>query len=309
MNEKIMHFANFNITYGENDDPMLTHFADIIIPAFTGGYKRGKENSYPVYTIKDVQIKMFQDEYIMVGNYIKDTQYTVHTTMQDGELTVSPAIVPTAPYSRFIILLKNHRMILVRNESASPDIRSFQKTVRAILNEYIRTYNKKSEYKLPYAIVNIVDMKLKEDIKQVLTDIKKINKLKLKFFKLNNDLDTRPISQAVREEMAQLQSKTANITFNSPDSKQGVQHLLEETTSLGLATTTLMATDNNDQPIKIEEDKFSSSKKITYNKDIDPADDENLLSIAKNNESMNYISNSNLSLYNKFKEVIQKYLL
>ena len=152
-------------------------------------------------------------------------------------------------------------------------------------------------------------MKLKEDIKQVLTDIKKINKLKLKFFKLNNDLDTRPISQAVREEMAQLQSKTANITFNSPDSKQGVQHLLEETTSLGLATTTLMATDNNDQPIKIEEDKFSSSKKITYNKDIDPADDENLLSIAKNNESMNYISNSNLSLYNKFKEVIQKYLL
>lgn len=43
MEEKIMHFANFNITFGDKEEPMLTHFLDIIFQAFTSGYGRGKE--------------------------------------------------------------------------------------------------------------------------------------------------------------------------------------------------------------------------------------------------------------------------
>lgn len=38
MDEKSMQFANFNITFGENDAPMLKHFSDIIFPAFSGDY-------------------------------------------------------------------------------------------------------------------------------------------------------------------------------------------------------------------------------------------------------------------------------
>ena len=36
-------------------------------------------------------------------------------------------------------------MILVRNETASPDIRSFQATVREILNQYIRDVNRERD--------------------------------------------------------------------------------------------------------------------------------------------------------------------
>ena len=32
MDEKNMQFANFNITFGEDDAPMLEHFSDIIFP-------------------------------------------------------------------------------------------------------------------------------------------------------------------------------------------------------------------------------------------------------------------------------------
>lgn len=39
MDEKNMQFANFNITFGENDSPMLEHFADVIFPAFTSDYE------------------------------------------------------------------------------------------------------------------------------------------------------------------------------------------------------------------------------------------------------------------------------
>ena len=38
--EKRMHFANFNITFGKDEDPMLTHFEDIIFPAFCSGTYR-----------------------------------------------------------------------------------------------------------------------------------------------------------------------------------------------------------------------------------------------------------------------------
>lgn len=41
LEEKTIQFANFNITFGENEEAMLMHFEDIVFPAFTGGYIRG----------------------------------------------------------------------------------------------------------------------------------------------------------------------------------------------------------------------------------------------------------------------------
>lgn len=38
LEEKTIQFANFNITFGENEEAMLMHFEDIVFPAFTGGY-------------------------------------------------------------------------------------------------------------------------------------------------------------------------------------------------------------------------------------------------------------------------------
>ena len=210
LEEKTIQFANFNITFGENEEAMLMHFEDIVFPAFTGGYIRGKENELPRYSFGDVTIKMIDNEHVLVGNYIKDTEYRVVTTVQEGNLVPSPAEVPTAPYSRFIIFLKNHRMVLVKNESGSPDIRSFQKTVRDILSKYTHAQNrgKAKEEKLPFAIVNIVDIPLKDSIDEVLRNINKINWLKLRFFPLNNDLDPLPIAQAMKNEMAKVGSRT-----------------------------------------------------------------------------------------------------
>ena len=55
--EKIMHYANFNITYGPTEDPMLTHFEDIIWPAFLSDFKRGKKNEHPLFYLSDIALK------------------------------------------------------------------------------------------------------------------------------------------------------------------------------------------------------------------------------------------------------------
>lgn len=306
MEEKIMHLANFNITFGEKEEPMLMHFEKIIYPAFMSGIKRGKEGEYPVFSISDVEIKKCENnEYVLVGNYIKDTEYQIRTKMENGTLVSAPGQVPTAPYSRFIVFLKNHRMILVRNEQASPDIRSFQATVRLVLNRYTRNANKQKKdelektEKLPYAIVNIVDIPQKEDIQEVLKGVAKIDWVKLRFFPLNNDLDQQPLTNHFRNEMKKMGANTANASFNSPESKQGVQEFIEDATKSGLVATTMHVIDNDGEEKTIKEDSFSSNRKIAFATDLTSGDDEFLISIAKKDSVINDVSQENQSLYER----------
>lgn len=306
MDEKNMQFANFNITYGENDLPMLEHFEDIIFPAFTSGIIRGKKGEIPYYSFDDVKIREIDDEYVLVGNYIKSTEYKVITTVANGVLVSSPADVPTAPYSRFIIFLKNHRMVLVRNETNSPDIRSFQKTVREILSKYIREINRNRprEDRLPAAIVHIVDIPLKDSIDQALKDVNKVNWLKLRFFPLNNDLDPIPLAQMMKKDMQKVGSKTGNLTFNSPGSKQGIKDVIEATG--GMAVATLQVTDSDGEKRRIKEGAFSSSTKIEYNGNLNASGDAYLIAQAKKDHTVTITSPQNLSIYKRMVNTIKK---
>ena len=302
MDEKSMQFANFNITFGENDAPMLKHFSDIIFPAFSVDYIRGKRDSVPRYFFAGVEIKEVDNEYVMVGNFIKETQYRVVTTVQEGVLASTPADVPTAPYSRFIVFLKNHRMVLVRNETASPDTRSFQSTVRDILNQYVRNANReRSERdKLPIAIANIVDIPLKDSIADVLKNVSKVSWFKLRFFPLNNDLDPGPLTQHIREDMKKVGSKTTNIVFNSPNSKDGISKMIAE--SSGLAVASLQIVDNTGETRRVKEGSFSSTIKIEYEGNIRPNGDEYLIIQAKKDGIISNVSPENERLYEQEKE-------
>jgi hypothetical protein len=311
INKKKMQFANFNITYGPNEEPMLEHFEDIIYPAFISQIcrERPKDENKPSFYFDNVKIKEIDNDYVMVGNYVKDTQYDVHTTVKEGKLVSSPAHIPTAPYSRYIIFLRNHRMVLVRNESQSPDIRSFQATVRYILNKYIRNANKsihnKNE-KLPHALVNIVDIPLPHDIESVLVSVSKINWIKFRFFPLNNDFNPIPIAQDMDKQMKRLKSKHAHIEFKSPDSKSEIKSLIEN--SAGLAVATLEVQDSNGNKTKIKQDKFTSNKDIAFERDILDEDDSYIITQAKKDSVINQVSPDNNTLYNRFKKAISKFV-
>lgn len=69
-------------------------------------------------------------------------------------------------------------MVLVKNESSSPDVRSFQATVRKMMMDFILKSNRKikdKSKKMPKALVNIVDIPLPKDIENALKDVKKLN--------------------------------------------------------------------------------------------------------------------------------------
>lgn len=261
-----------------------------------------RETAYQDIFFAGVEIKEVDNEYVMVGNFIKETQYKVVTTVQEGVLASTPADVPTAPYSRFIVFLKNHRMVLVRNETASPDTRSFQSTVRDILNQYVRNANReRSERdKLPIAIANIVDIPLKDSIADVLKNVNKVSWFKLRFFPLNNDFDPGPLTQHIREDMKKVGSKTTNIVFNSPNSKDGISKMIAE--SSGLAVASLQIVDNTGEKRRVKEGSFSSTIKIEYEGNIRPNGDEYLIIQAKKDGIISNVSPENERLYEQEKE-------
>ena len=307
INERIMHYANFNITYGEKSEPMLTHFEDIVWPAFCSEFKRSSKNNPPYFYFTNLKIKEIDGELVLVGNYIKETHYDVVTTVVDRELISSPSVGPTAPYSRFIIFLKNHRMILVRNESQSPDIRSFQSTVRYFLKKYIREKNRtieRKEARLPKAVVNIVDIPLSQDIDSVLSNVEKVQKLKMRFFPLNNDLNPGLVAQRIDSEMKSMNCSGASVQFTSPKSKMEVSKLIQE--SSGLAVSTLEVIDSNGNKTKIREDQFTSSKKLPISTNISEKDDDYIVYQAKQDQIVDKTSIDNLKIYNKFRSALEK---
>lgn len=303
---KNIYFANFNITFGSNEEPMLEHFMDIIYPAFCSDYKRGKEEKSPIFYFDDISIKEYNQELVMVGNYIKNTKYEVYTSVMDGKLVSTPGSFPTAPYSRFIIFLKNHRMVLVKNEPNSPDVKSFQATVRTMIKDFTLKENRKikdKNKKLPSALVNIIDIPLPNDIKTTLKEIKRIKSLKLRFFPLNGDINFIPLAQDIDNGIKNIKSKNAYVQFTSPQSKENVQKLIED--SAGMSVATLQVIDNNGNETKIKDGKFNSNSKISFDGNISGENDAYIIKKAKENGAVNITSAVNQTLYDKFKSVIK----
>ena len=173
---KKLSIANFNITYGPENEPMLTYFQDILYPAFCNEQK--VRTSKNVSYFSDVKLKLISSEYVLTGNLIRETHYRVRTIVVDNELVPSPSSVPTAPYSRFIIYLKSHRMILVKNEGQSPNLKSFQAVLRKVVDRYTREANRERDKAelplLPNAVINIVNMPLPDSIDETIKEFAKI---------------------------------------------------------------------------------------------------------------------------------------
>lgn len=305
---KTVYYANFNITFGKENEPMLNHFIDIIYPAFQAGFIRGNKEEKPNFYFTNVKLTEIDNDIVLVGNYIKDDKISVYTTVHAQQLVASPNEVETAPYSRFIVFLRNHRMVLVKNESNSPDIRSFQSTVRMFLKRYVRSENKKKTViqKLPLPNINIVAIPLQEDVFSAFKSVKKILFLNFRFFPLNNDLNPYAMEQNINQMMQDIDCKTANMRFNSPKSKAQVAGIM--TRSQGLAEVTARVENGDGTKSSITNSKIRSNKKINYNGNLQEKDDAYIISLVKNSPAISIVSKENDSLYNRVKAQLAEFI-
>ncbi|WP_342495648.1 hypothetical protein MHB69_12895 [Bacillus sp. FSL K6-0994] len=268
LDKKNSYVANFNCTFGEEDAPMLDYFFDIILPAFLEDDAQGEKPSpknQPEYFFNNVKLTNVKGEFVLAGLIVKRTTLEVRSKFIDGRLEKTYEMHPSDPYSYFIINLKNHRMVLVKNQKGSPTLKNFSVTARDKIKKYIRNKNESRKELLPDVQLNVVAIPFTGAIEEQLKKVKKVKNVKLRFYPLNGDIIDNETVDHLTESLEKLGSKTGNITFNTPTNKENVAAIIKDTK--GLLQPTIRVKFNNDTEVTLKDDSFTEVMSI-------PLDDE-----------------------------------
>lgn len=323
--------ANFNCTFKLNSTtyPMLQYFEKILWPAFNDSnlvratHKR-KNKSLPIkYYISDVKIiKLEDDNFAIIGKHIKRTILEISEDYQPNKGFIGEAkFEPSAPYSTFILLLNNHKLIYFPNKAGAPDIRSFAATTRSIIDQYITNQRAillnnldKTEFpakeaalyirtEYPTAELNIVPIESDELVKEAFESISSIKNVKFKFYKPNNEpLDFTSAFEAGYELLELTDSTSMEQKFNSPKEISVIEDAVIK--SKGKTSYTINAVTSKKEPVVITPDKISP--KIEIKVDSELSIDIASLKVynqLKNRKEINIISEENKNIYEKFKKL------
>lgn len=313
MAKKNAEIGNFNIVFWDqegNEEPLLEYFDTIVMPALNSNYIRKTNDSE--YFFKDIRIIKFEEEYIVVGKIIRTTVLEKKSDIDSsGELIGCDERYPTAPFSLFAIYLKNHRMILVKNQKGSPTLKSFGSTVDSVINRYIKHINNnRKEENLPLypkAAVNIVGIPQVKEIREVLENVESIKELRLRFYPLNGDasIDFSGVFGEISNEIrVAAGSKGGEIKLNSPKDKHGVAKIIEG--AKGIVEPILKVKYPGNKVTTIKNETMSEKLEMDFLDDLVNISVEEVVHQGMTMDSIKEVSVDNLQIYLKNKSKIEK---
>ena len=315
-----MNIANFNLTYGKEEYPMLKFFEEIVYPAFKANLKREYENSN--FFFMNIKLVETFNGLALTGILVNDTEIDINSIYNHNtnELDSTNEVYSSAPYSLFYIFLKNHRMIYIKNQKESPSLNTFSATTRFILKEYRKKENyqrrERNEELLPVIHLNVVGIPNKNDLLTELENVERIKQLHIRFYPLNGDdkTDINKISNNLLDTALKMRefsgSSTGNINFNSPKNKKNVAEFVSNLRGNAESTLDTTFKDGSHRKIKTNtvkqninfQVKGKDSKQIDKNR-------EKVLEHAKNISEITDTSKNNESLYNRIKNKLKKKFL
>lgn len=305
--------ANFNLTYGDTDEPMLSHFDDILYPALTSGIKKQSFNGSTISNfLMDIKIEKNKNgNYILTGLIVKDTILEIKSQMNGENLVDTDYTYQSAPYSYFCINLINHRMYLVKNQNGSPDLRTFKSTIDYILKEYVNTKNleiKEEIDLLPIPFIEILGIPYSAKIQEELQKVEKIESLTLRFFPLNGDTDFSEAIKGVSDIRKIINSRTGNVKYNNPKNIDSVGLLLEETNGT-VDPTIKVKYKNSDRKATIKGSQLTEQITVELSESDDGIKESNnirqISNSMENSETLNNIKGDHKKIYDKYKDKIR----
>ncbi len=320
--------ANFNCTfkYSNTTFPMLEYFEKIIWPAFNDKnliriYKNNRKKELITrYHISDIEIiEMTDGNLALIGKHIKRTILDISEDYSaDKGFFGQPELKPSAPYSTFILLLKNHRLIYFPNKTGAPNIVSFASTVRSIVNQFIDRkrvellnslskddYPTKEALKFihseyPAAEINIVPIESENLVNEAFSQIASIKNVKFKFYKPNNEaIDTDNLFELSYSLIDSTNSKSLEQTLNSPQNISVIEDAVNK--SKGKADYKINAINSKKEPFQITPNKVSPKHNIIFIDSESVANNSlNVYNQLKDRNELKEVSKENSSTFKKF---------
>lgn len=299
---------NFNLVYYGKDEekPLLSYFDNIFMPALTANIVRQTKDAK--YFFINVEVNQDNDgEYVLTGLLVKKTVLEVKSDINEhGQLIEKDDRYPTAPYSMFVIYLKNHRMLYIENQKGSPDIRSFKATIKFVVNRYVCDMNKqleeKGEEELPIPIINVTGIPVRSKIDEALKDVIKINQLVLRFYPLNGDIDYLVLLDGISEDLRKkVGCKNGEIILKSPENINGVIEVVSK--SDGTVEPIFNVTYADKRKGKIKNDEVSEKLEMDILGDT-LEEKKSTIEKGKKIKAITYTSENNKKIYEEYQAKI-----
>lgn len=335
--------ANFNCTQRIKGQtiPMLYFFKHIIWPALNDNElfrETGKEMQYKnKFYISDVKLVKLNDSdkdpIAIVGKHIKRTILNIRPDFDAKKGFIGNASQsPSAPYSTFILLLNNHRVIYFPNDKGAPNVQSFSATIGHIVTSYvskqrtqitnqlIKVNNSKNkgyllndlhfdnlknfretylDVNFQFPDVNVVAIESKDLVDEAFSQISKIKSVTFKFYKPNNEpLNFNNLFESCYNIIEQTKSTSLNQVLRNPEEKDLIRDGISS--SEGKLDFNVQAVDDNNEPLSIQPD--SVSLKVHVHVDMEETIDivaSNIYNQVKDKSCIKEVSEENENLYNE----------
>lgn len=306
MAKKRISVANFNVVFyeGEKERALLEYFDKLVMPVFTSGIV--KKAGDATYRLMNINVCKKDDDYILTGLIVKKTILEVKSDLtSDGTLIKLDEKYPTAPFSTFIIYLKNHRMLYAENQKGSPNLKSFRSTIQYMFNTFIKSTKKSEEIDI-IPIVNIVGIPSRSRLKDTLKDVEKIEKLTLRFYPLNGDLDITGMFEGLSSDLRKLVgSKNGEIMFRSPGNVNGILDVVEK--AEGTVEPIFEVRYPGKHKVTIRSDLMSERMEMDIQGENVQEEIEELVNKGREIKNLSYVSSGNKELYEKNLQKIRSF--
>lgn len=301
--------ANFNLVfYGEDgkEEPLLKYFDKIFMPALTSKYVKKTGDSEYFFT--KINLEEAEDgEYVLTGLLVKRTTLEVKSDVdEEWNIIEKDERHPSAPFSIFVIYLKNHRMLFVKNQKGSPTIQNFSATAKDFLNRFVRSENrvlkKYSKEEFPIPILNVVGIPMRKKLVQSLGEVEKINELCLRFYPLNGDIDFGGILGDISNDVRKaVECKRADLVLKSPGNIKELIDLVEKSNGIvePIFRVTYIDERGRKKKTRIKNETISESMKLDIKQGDLKSEISQIISEGKKIESITYVSEGNNKIYSE----------
>lgn len=297
---KTLTLANFNCLFmmNEKDYPMLDFFNIIRKASLSDKRYRGMF----LYSTKIIETKTMG--YCLYGKIIKDTQLEINSRYNKEthilEELPKKELHQSSPYSEFILILKNHRLLFTPSQKGSPTISNLRSVFKSNITDILRNCNRKKDEKnkLLLKFFDIIELPKKVNIVKELTKFEKISSFSLTFFQLNNDI-LNNFFDSTQKLKAEIKSSEMTQQFKNPQDKELIAKMIQKTD--GMVNIELKAKKKDEAEKTYRNDDFKEKVEIDL-PDFLPLEENVQLLIDQKlyDDRIKKVSNENQSTYERF---------